>query len=455
MKIKVKLTVLFTTLTATILLLFAVYVHWTASIDRRESFYINLQKEALTKANVLFDARVDAETLQTIYRKNREIISEVEVAIYDTAFNLLYHDAVDIDFVQETREMIDQIISKGEIRFTQDGWQVIGTLFPFEGETYVITAAAYDDYGYGKLMKLRNRLLMAWLAGVVIISFAGWFFAYRALMPVGQMVENVNEITATNLDLRLNEGNQKDELSELAITFNRMLDRLESSFDAQKDFVSNISHELRTPLSAIIAEADLAITSGKSEADYRNALNQIHEDARKLTRLSAGLLDMARASYDPSEISFRPVRVDEVLLDARRQVQQADDQYKVDISFEEGYDDDKQISVNGNEYLLQVAFANLMENGCKFSGDKHCNVSVSFSADELLLSFADKGAGIPEDELDHIFKPFFRGKNHTTAGGYGIGLPLTAKIIQLHSGHIKATSEENRGTTMIVGLRHL
>lgn len=455
MKIKVKLTVLFTMLTAAILLLFAVYVHWTASIDRRESFFINLQKEAITKANVLFDAKVDAETLQTIYLKNREIISEVEVAIYDADFNLLYHDAVELDFVKETSEMIDEIISRGEIRFVQDGWQVIGMVFYFDDEMYVITAAAYDDYGYGKLMKLRNRLIIAWLAGVVIISFVGWLFASRALMPIGQMVDNVNDITATNLDLRLNEGNQRDELSELAVTFNRMLDRLESSFDAQKDFVSNISHELRTPLAAIIAEADLAIGSGKSEADFRDALKQIHEDARKLSKLSAGLLDMARASYDPSEISFKPVRVDELLLDARRQVQQVNEQYMVDISIKEDFQDDKSISVSGNEYLLKVAFANLMENGCKFSGDHRCLVSVFFDNEEVLLSFADSGAGIPEDELDHIFKPFFRGKNHKTAGGYGIGLALTAKIIQLHSGHIKATSEPNSGTTMTVKMRHL
>jgi len=455
MKIQTRLTILFTAITAAIFLAFAAFIFWSATVDRENEFYVLLQKEAMTKANVLLDARVDAETLQTIYRKNREILHEVEVAVYDTAFNLLYHDAVDLDFVKETREMIDEIVSRGEIRFRQEGWQVLGLLFYFDGTPYVITAAAYDEYGHNKLASLRNTLLFSFFAGMILIFFAGRFFSFRALRPVAQMVDKVQEITATNLDLRLNEGNGHDELAELAITFNQMLDRLENSFDAQKDFVSNISHELRTPLSAIIAEADLALFSEKKEENYRDALQQIHEDARKLSRLSAGLLDMARASYDPSEISFKPVRLDEVLLDARRQVEQAGDQFKVDISFEEDFEDDQQISVNGNEYLLKVAFVNLMENACKFSGDKRCKVSVSFSKDQVLLSFTDKGGGISEDELEHIFEPFFRGKNHKAAGGYGIGLALTRKIIQLHNGRIQANSEINRGTSMRVCLRHL
>jgi len=87
--------------------------------------------------------------------------------------------------------------------------------------------------------------------------------------------------------------------------------------------------------------------------------------------------------------------------------------------------------------------------------DKRCSVSVSFSKDQVLLAFKDEGAGIPEDELEHIFEPFFRGKNHQAAGGYGIGLALTQQIIQLHNGRIQANSETNRGTTMRVWLRHL
>jgi two-component system sensor histidine kinase ArlS len=110
MKIRTRLILLFTLLTASILLVFAVIIYLSASENRENEFYILLRNEAITKANLYFDARVEEKILQDIYRRNREIINEVEVAIYTKDFELLYHDALDIDYVKETREMIDHII---------------------------------------------------------------------------------------------------------------------------------------------------------------------------------------------------------------------------------------------------------------------------------------------------------------------------------------------------------
>lgn len=126
MKIRTRLIILFTLITAIILGLFATIIYLSAKENREIEFYQLLRKEAITKANLFLNAHVDKKILQDIYHNNRKILNEVEVAIYDTHFDLLYHDAVDIDFVKETKVMIDQIIHKGEIRFYQQGWQVVG-----------------------------------------------------------------------------------------------------------------------------------------------------------------------------------------------------------------------------------------------------------------------------------------------------------------------------------------
>jgi hypothetical protein len=104
--------------------------------------------EAVTKANLYFDAKVDAKTLQDIYRNNRLTINEVEVAIFSENLNLLYHDSKEIDAVKETRAMLAKIRDKGHINFTQNGWQVTGILHAYKGKNYIITAIAYDKYGY-------------------------------------------------------------------------------------------------------------------------------------------------------------------------------------------------------------------------------------------------------------------------------------------------------------------
>jgi len=192
------------------------------------------------------------------------------------------------------------------------------------------------------------------------------------------IVNKVKKITASNLDLRLNNTQGRDELAELSSTFNEMLDRLEKSFDAQKQFVSNISHELRTPLASMITELELSTHKERSTTEYQGVIQNTLTDAQKLARLSTSLLDFAKASYDPSEISFRETRLDEVLLDARHQVQRQYPTYLVDIIYKNEVENDEELSMNGNEYLLKVAFANLIENACKFSNNKNVLFQLLF-----------------------------------------------------------------------------
>lgn len=450
MKARTRLTLLFTFITATILLAFAFIIYYSASQNREQEFYAALKKEAITKANLFFNAKVNTKTLQDIYRNNRQILNEVEVAIYDTGFVLLYHDAVEIDFVKENKQMIDEIYQKREINFFQQKWQVVGLQYKFENKIYIITAAAYDQYGYAKLNSLLQSSIVVFIFSILFIYIAGRFFSKKAFEPVKEMTDKAKNITATNLDLRLTTNGSKDELAELANTFNEMLNRLENSFDAQKHFVSNISHELRTPLAAIITELELSANKDRNVEEYKTAILNALSDAKKLVRLSNSLLDLAKASYDPSEIAFKQIRIDEVLLDARQQVQQANTNYKIDIHFENDFENDSQITVNGNEYLLKVAFANLFENGCKFSNDKQSTVSVSFTKDKINLKFIDKGIGISSDDLKNIFTPFYRGENKAFADGNGIGLSLTQKIILLHKGSISVASIPANGTTFTV-----
>lgn len=455
MQIKTRLTLLFTSLIAALLLAFALTVYFTSSETREDEYFKRLMQQAGTKANLLFDTKIAPNVLQLIYKKAPNALFQEEVAIYDTAFHLLYHDAVEIDKVKETQGMIDTIITKKEIQFYIEDVQVVGFLYEHDNNHYIITAAAKDEYGLLKLLKLRNTLLISFLLSVIVIFFVGQFLAKKSLQPVSSLLQKVKNITVTNLDLRVDEGNRRDEIAALAITFNEMLTRLENSFDAQKHFVSNISHELRTPLTAMLAEMELTIQKERSTTEYRHSIEHIISDTQKLIKLSNSLLDLAKASYDQTEIAFKPIRLDEILLDARNDVLHSKPDYKVNIAFEKEIDNDLFISVNGNEYLLKTAFSNLMENGCKFSSNNQSTTSISYNDKNIILRFSDTGIGIAKEDQQQIFTPFYRGSNKKFADGNGIGLFLTQKIIALHSGAISVTSKENEGTTFTVTLSHL
>lgn len=455
MKIRNQLTILFTALTAAILLVFSVLIYISVANENTREFYNTLKKEATTKATLLQETTVDAQTLQTIYLNNREILNEVEVAIYYPDFELLYHDAVEIDFVKETPEMIDEIINNGEIRFVQDGWNVLGFRLEHNGEVFAITAAAFNEAGYNKLSRLRQTLILLWISSLMILFLVGRYMSRKSLQPVSNMVDNVEQITATNLDLRIDTGNNVDEIAELAITFNAMLDRLEDSFDAQKLFVSNIAHELRTPLAAVIAELELALSRDRNNEDYILAIKNVLDDARKLSRLSTGLLDLAKASYDKTKIHFEEVRIDEIVIDARNEVVRLRPDYNINVTIEPGDEDADFLTINGNAYLLKVALMNITENACKFSGLAEANISVKDFENDVLVSISDNGTGIPDDELVNIFSPFYRGKNAPAGSGHGIGLALTKKIIDLHRGSIQVESEEGKGSLFSVRLSRL
>ena len=455
MQIKTRLTLLFTSLIAALLLAFALTVYFTSSATREDEYFARLKQQGATKANLLFDTKIAPHILQTIYKKAPNALYQEEVAVYDTAFNLLYHDAVEIDKVKETRGMIDSIISLKQIQFYINNMQVVGFVYEHNNHQYIVTSASIDGFGLAKLANLRNTLLIAFLFSVIVIFFVGRFLAKKALQPVSIMVDKVKNITATNLDLRIDEGNRKDEIAALAITFNEMLNRLENSFDAQKHFVSNISHELRTPLTAMLAEMQLTIQKDRSSSEYKQSIEHIISDTQKLIRLSSSLLDLAKANYDQTEIAFKEVRLDEILLDASNDVLHNQSRHRVNIAFEKEIENDDFISVQGNAYLLKVAFINLMENGCKFSQNNQSNVSISYDGENTIINFSDNGIGIGPEELQQIFTPFYRGKNKKFADGNGIGLFLTHKIISLHKGNITIQSKENNGTTFTVKIPHV
>jgi signal transduction histidine kinase len=449
-----KLTLLFAGLFAVLLLAFALAIYFSNAKQQEQEYFKRLKQLAITKTNLLLEAGVQPTVLELIYENSLSTLPQEEVAVFDTAYHLLYHDAMDIDKYKETSGMLDSIMRLKEIHFYFEDLQVNGFVYVFRGKSYVITAAARDDDGFARLKALRLELGLGFGIAILLTLLAGIVFSRKALEPVSKMVEKVADISASRMDLRLSEGNGKDEIAELALTFNRMLDRLEQSFDAQKQFVSNISHELRTPLAAIIAEAEVSAIKDRSPEEYRATLRMLLQDARRLSRLSSDLLDFAKASYDTYGISLKELRLDEVLMDARQVILRTNSDYRADLVFEKEIEDGDRIVIVGNEYLLKVAFSNLIENACKFSADHRCHISIGFAAGQTMLRFRDTGIGIPAHDLPTIFTPFYRGENKRYAPGNGIGLSLTKRIITRHQGTITVESRQGEGTTFTIAFSH-
>lgn len=449
MKIRTRLTLLFTLITAMLLSVYSITIYYSSKEAREKSFYGELQNEAIAKADLFFQSSLPEQEMHKLYRNNNRTLNEVQVAIYDSKKHLVYHDDAKVDYVKETPEMLSQIFEKKKISFFMENLQVVGMVYHYNGNTYAVTAASYDKYGYEYLTHLLTISIASFISILLLIYLSGIFLSKKTLSPLSEMINQIKKITAGKLQLRLKTTREKDELNELAQNFNGMLERLENSFDAQKYFVSNISHELRTPLSAIITELELASEKDLTKEEYKLTIQCAMEDARNMVKLSNSLMDLAKASYDPNEISFSEVRMDEVLLESYTKIIKENSAYKVSLNIDDTVEE-HQLIMQGNEYLLQVAFNNLIDNACKYSPEHLCSIDVKADTEKLYISFINTGITISQEDLVHIFEPFFRSENSRKEKGHGIGLFLTEKIIHLHHASIKVTSENNKTVFMVI-----
>lgn len=456
MNIRLKLTLQFALISAGILLLFSLIIYSLSEYHRQQEFYFRLEARSKTIARLLITVEEIDQDLLEIIEKNtvRSLLNE-QVEVYNSDDQLIYARSLRKDSVAIFPfSMLANTRQSNSLKAYLGKNECVGLYYqdPKFGK-FVVLVTAEDRYGWNQLRDLKRALWQGFSIGLLIIVLVGLLFSRRVLAPINKMNEEIGLITAGNLNRRVPIENPKDELGVLANNFNQMLTRLEAAFDVQRQFVSSASHELRTPLMALTSQIQLILSKTRSPEEYQSVLLSLNEDTQKLIALSNGLLILAQSSLEKQRQLFRPVRVDEIVLNAQNDLVKVHPHYRFSIEYNQLPEEEASLNVNGNEMLLRTAFINLMENGCKFSANQSVRVLISFSAQEVVLAFADDGIGIPLAEQEHIFRPFYRASNaqHQTQGN-GIGLALSRRIIELHDGSLRVHSKPKEGSIFEVHL---
>lgn len=455
LNIRTRLTLQFTYIVTFILILFSFIIYYFSATYRESEFYSRLENKAVNTAKLLIEVKeVDYDLLKIIDRNTINALYNEKVLIYDYQDKQIYN-SLDDDSIHVSKELLNQIRLKKVIRFHQGKQEVIGLLYADKFDRFVVLASALDKYGRSKLNNLKWIIIIGFIISIGLAVFVGWIYANRALKPMSDVVKQVDQITIASLNMRVNEGNGSDEIAQLAITFNRMLERLESAFEMQRSFVSNASHELRTPLTSITGQIEVSLMKPRTQKEYEDILESVLEDIKNLNALSNGLLDLAKASSDISAISLHPLRIDEILWETRDELLKRKKEYNISIQFSEPIDDDSELTVSGNDHLLKIAMVNVMDNACKYSSDKSVEICLSVSGKNIVAEFSDRGIGIDSADLENIFQPFFRAKNAKNISGNGLGLSLAYKIIYLHRGTVSIDSQLNKGTKVTISIPFL
>lgn len=447
MQIRKKLTYRFIAIVAFILFFSSLAIYISSADYRRDDFYNRLLNKARNTAKLLIEVEeVDAKLLHRMEQDNPASLPEEKIVIFNYKNQRIFNTDRELE-LKISQDLIDQIRLEEEVRYKENGFEVVGFMFADTYDRFVVIAAGKDIYGLSKLRNLRNILLFVFAISIIIVSISGWLFAGQALHPISKLVERVNNIGITSLNLRLDEGKNQDEISQLAHTFNQMLDRLEKAFNMQKNFIANASHELRTPLTAITGQLEVVLMKDREADEYRQTMASVLDDMKSLNNTSNRLLLLAQASSETSQVDIKPLRVDDLLWQVRQELTKRHPDYSIEIGFSGTMEDEAQLTITGNEQLLKTAISNLAENGCKYSDSHQVEIFVLPRPKHLHILFKDQGIGIAEEELRHIFEPFHRGTNALGYKGHGIGLSLVDRILQLHHGRIEVQSTLGEGTT--------
>jgi signal transduction histidine kinase len=453
MKIQVKTALLFTAVTAGIILFLSLAVYYFASRFTFNDFLKRLELRAKISARIHFE---EDEISSAAFNELRE---QYLTPLPKEKVYILEYDSLARKLKNDTGPKLPQtfygsvILHNGKTVYTSvKHTQYAGILFRNESnKQYLVISSAVNVYGDQVLKNLEKVLIITFIMSTIAIFTVGTFLSRRIFAPVREITRRVEDISAYNLHLRLQEGSGKDEITALAQTFNNMLDRLETSFETQNNFVSNASHELRTPLTTIIGEAEIALSKVRSEQEYKQSLQVILREAARLQHLTASLLKLAQAGFDGQKQEWGILRMDESLMNVKKTVDEIEPNNRVRISLHLP-EDERLVSVQGNDQLLHLALSNIVLNACKYSDNKSVLLSLATSENKIIIAVVDEGIGIPAAEVKYIFDPFFRASNTFDYEGYGIGLPLTHTIIRLHKGDIRIQSQVGKGTTVIVSL---
>ena len=335
-------------------------------------------------------------------------------------------------FLYQSGDLGDIVIS-GEIK----GDQVAEDI---QELTLTIRAAGiqYNTWGIAALFLV-----------IVLGTGAAWFMAGHVLRPLGELSNTIEEIGGNDLSRRVDAKIQerKDEIGHLALSFNRMMDKVGDSFERQKRFSASAAHELKTPLATILVNLEVLELEEDIEPErVKKVLSVVRTNTERMIRLTE---DLFRLSSEHDSEMGEEVRLSEAFAIAVEELSPLLRQKHLTVSVQDMHE----VKITGNRVMIYRAMSNLVENAAKYNRDGGTiTVTTAATEEEVRVTVSDTGIGILEDDLSHIFEPFYRvdRSRSRSAGGAGLGLPLVQDIVEKHGGTIEIQSVPDSGTTVIV-----
>lgn len=294
---------------------------------------------------------------------------------------------------------------------------------------------------------LKMMILFAVPAGIVITVLGGLVLAKKALTPIDHITRTAEAIGQGDLTQRLNLPEVKDEVGRLVKVFDDMLVKLESSFKRERQFTSDASHELRTPIAVISAQSEEALAGNRTLKEYREALQTILKESRKMGVIVAQLLNLTRGDENKYRTEIENIDIGVIAEEVIDEMRGIAEKNRIKLVFQ----GEKSIKMRADQTLITRLIINLIDNGIKYNReDGRVTVGLHKEGEFARITVEDSGAGIPPEHLNHVFDRFFRVNRARSGDGTGLGLSIVKWIIDVHNGSVEVKSTPGEGSIFTV-----
>lgn len=452
MTLRLRLTLLYTTLMGGTLLVFGSLVYGLISVVLLNQIDILLMKQAASVITVLrvnSAGQFDPQTLDNFTPDDNSLVFQV----WGTDRRLQYtwpntwQQALDAAGRQSGRAMVSS-------NFNHDTHLRVLTipLLTPRGPAGTLQVGVSLSIVDATQRSLATILLLLSLISMALAALIALLTINRALAPLSTVTHIASTITkADDLSRRIPlPGSPDDEIGTLIQAFNDTLSRLENLFATQRRFVSDVSHELRTPLTVIKGEVSLMRKMGTANGGVdEESLQSIETEVDRLTRMVGNLLLLGQAESGKLPLDLKQVELDTILLEVFQQVRTlAGGKLTVQIG------EIDQVIIMADRDRLKQVLLNIVSNAVQYTpANGNVILSLVKQEDQARITIADSGPGIPAADLPHIFERFFRGEKSRTrspGSGFGLGLSIAYWIVRSHGGTIDVTSREGKGTTFVI-----
>lgn len=337
----------------------------------------------------------------------------------------------------------------------RNGFRAYARPLSAAGRTFILVVLQSRHPQQELLQDIRSAFLWIIPIALLLAGLGGYFLARKSLSPVAAMASTARTIGAANLHDRLGVSNPRDELGQLAISFNELLDRLEDSFERQRRFIADASHELRTPAAILRGETEVTLSRpDRSPTEYREALTILRDESQRLAHIIEDLFTLTRADAGQYPINSRDFYLDELASDVLRHARSLAHVKNITLT----PSIEPELLFHGDEALLRRLFLNLLDNAIKYTpAGGQVTLDCKKNSAQYVVNVTDTGPGISPELQPRIFERFFRAdkvraRAETDSGGAGLGLSIARWIAEAHHGRLELVRSDTSGSTFSVTL---